>query len=232
MTRKQAIKKLGLTLADFRRLCILKGIYPREPKNKKKVLKGSSSPKTLYWVKDILFLAHEPLLRKFRDFKAFTRKLRRALGKKEYSIAAHLKQNKPVYQLDHLIRERLDFNYYSILFLFLCSLKNKIIKRYPTFIDAVRDLDDALCMVFLFSRMAKSRKIYQRLIESCTKLTAEFQHYCIATNAIRKVFLSIKGIYYQAEIKGQTVTWIVPYSYTQTVHLFFFPFFFFFIQTF
>jgi len=33
------------------RLCILKGIYPREPKNKKKVGRGNAAPNTYYWVK-------------------------------------------------------------------------------------------------------------------------------------------------------------------------------------
>lgn len=37
------------------------------------------------------------------------------------------------------------------------------------------------------------------------------------TRALRKTFLSIKGIYYQAEVMDQTVTWLVPYQFTQHV---------------
>ena len=52
-----------------RRICILKGIYPQEPKHKKKVGKGSTAPKTYYFLKDIQFLLHEPVINKFREFK-------------------------------------------------------------------------------------------------------------------------------------------------------------------
>lgn len=40
----------------------------------------------------------------------------------------------------------------------------------------------------------------------------EFMHYIIASRSLRKVFISIKGIYFQADIMGQAVTWIVPHK--------------------
>jgi len=194
ITRNRAIKKLQISLADFRRLCILKGIYPREPKNKKKVNKGSTAPRTFYYVKDIKYLAHEPILEKFREYKTFAKKLKKALGKKEFDSAKSLEENKPEYTLDHLVKE-----------------------RYPTFIDALRDLDDALSMVFLFSTLPANDKIKYKTVENCKRLAAEFQHYVVISRSLKKTFLSIKGIYYQAEIRGQDVTWIVPYQFSQQV---------------
>ena len=51
-----------------------------------------------------------------------------------------------------------------------------------------------------------------RVINRCRRLIVEFMHYVISTRSLRKSFISIKGIYYQAEIVGETVTWIVPHN--------------------
>ncbi|KAI0348633.1 hypothetical protein BDW22DRAFT_1350880 [Trametopsis cervina] len=194
VTRTSAIKKLQCSLADFRRLCILKGIFPREPRHRKRANKGSSAPTSFYYAKDIAYLAHEPVLKKLREHKAFAKKLSRALGRGEWSSAQSLEENKPVYRLDHIIKE-----------------------RYPTFVDAVRDIDDALCMIFLFASLPSSARVAPSLVENCARLAAEWQLYVIHTQAIRKVFLSIKGVYYQAEVFDQTVTWLVPYQFTQSI---------------
>lgn len=69
VSRKAALKMLQLSLKDFRKLCILKGIYPREPRNRKRAQKGATGIKTLYHLKDIQFLMHEPIIWKLRDYK-------------------------------------------------------------------------------------------------------------------------------------------------------------------
>ncbi|PSR70527.1 hypothetical protein PHLCEN_2v13566 [Hermanssonia centrifuga] len=194
VTRSAAVKKLQCSLADFRRLCILKGIFPREPRHRKRANKGSSAPTSFYYAKDIAYLAHEPVLKKLREHKAFAKKLSRALGRGEWSSAKSLEENRPVYTLDHIIKE-----------------------RYPTFVDAVRDIDDALCIIFLFASLPSSAKVSPSLVENCARLAAEWQLFVMHTNSLQKVFLSIKGIYYQAEVFDQTVTWLIPYQFTQSI---------------
>jgi pescadillo protein len=193
ITRTRAVKKLQISLPDFRRLCIFKGIYPREPRNKKKVSKGSTAQTTFYYTKDIQYLLHEPLLAKFREHKSVAKKIGRALGRGEAGDAARLEKNlMPKVKLDHIIKE-----------------------RYPTFVDALRDLDDALSMLFLFANLPSSDHIPAKTIALCQRLTREFEHYVITSHALRKSFLSIKGIYYQATIQGQDILWLVPYRFVQ-----------------
>ena len=90
-------------------------------------------------------------------------------------------------------------------------------ERYPTFIDALRDLDDALSLLFLFANLPSTATVPPKTIALCQRLTHEFQHYLIATKSMRKSFLSIKGIYYQATIQGQDIMWLVPYRFVQRV---------------
>ncbi|OAD60810.1 Pescadillo like protein [Eufriesea mexicana] len=191
MSRKAALKKLQLTLVDFRRLCILKGIYPREPRNRKRAQKGEPGIKILYHKKDIQFLMHEPIIWKLRDFKVFNRKVGRARALREFSEMKRYLNNHPTLKLDHIVKE-----------------------RYPTFIDALRDLDDCLTLCFLFSTFPSLHHIPRDQSVLCRRLTIEFLHVIIAAKALRKVFVSIKGYYYQAEIKGQTITWIVPHHFS------------------
>ncbi|KYQ55688.1 Pescadillo like protein, partial [Trachymyrmex zeteki] len=190
MTRRAALRKLQLTLNDFRKLCILKGIYPREPRNRKRAQKGEPGIKTLYHKKDIQFLMHEPIIWKLRDYKIFNRKIGRAKAMKDFAKVKRYLSNHPTLKIDHIVKE-----------------------RYPTFIDALRDLDDCLTLCFLFSTFPSLPHIPRDQSLLCRRLTIEFLHAVIAAKALRKVFVSIKGYYYQAEIKGQTITWIVPHHF-------------------
>jgi pescadillo protein len=141
LTRSKAIRKLQLSLKDFRRLSILKGIYPREPKKK---FEGSN--KTYYHIKDLKILMHDKLLTKFRDVKAHLKKYKKLLGKKENKLAEdHLKKT-PKYTLSHVIKE-----------------------RYPSFVDALRDADDALCLIALFANFPQHQtlEIQKKDIDTC-----------------------------------------------------------------
>ncbi|KAK0567210.1 mRNA-binding ribosome synthesis protein nop7 [Tilletia horrida] len=194
ISRNQALKKLQISLSDFRRLCILKGIFPRQPRHIKRANKGSSAPASFYYAKDIAYLQHEPVLRGLREHKAFAKKLSRAIGRGEWALAKNLNDHKPTYRIDHIIKE-----------------------RYPVFTDSLRDLDDALSLLTLFANLPANDKISADVVENCTRLCAQWQSYVMRTNSLRKVFLSIKGVYFQASVQGQTVTWLVPYMFTQHV---------------
>lgn len=84
-----------------RRLCILKGVFPREPKKK---VKGNHQ--TYYHLKDVLFLQHEPLLETFRDLRAYDKKIKKAKAKRNEERAKRLETLRPNYKIDRLIKER------------------------------------------------------------------------------------------------------------------------------
>ena len=55
------------------------------------------------------------------------------------------------------------------------------------------DLDDCLTMLFLFSTFPNIKVVSERILNQCRRLTIEFMHFVIYTQALRKVFVSIKG---------------------------------------
>ncbi|GJU90677.1 pescadillo [Tanacetum coccineum] len=191
VTRSQAVKYLQVPLKVFRKLCIFKGVFPRDPKKK---VKGNHH--TYYHMKDIAFLKHEPLLEKFREMRSYEKKVKKAMSKKNKDLAERLLTRKPTYTLDMLIRE-----------------------RYPKFIDALRDLDDCLTMVHLFAALPAIEKesIQPERIHNCRGLSLEWQAYISRTHKLRKAFISVKGIYYQAEVDGQKVTWLTPHALQQVM---------------
>ncbi|KAL9929466.1 pescadillo homolog [Glossina fuscipes fuscipes] len=195
ITRRAALRKLQLSLNDFRRLCIIKGVYPREPKHRRRAQKGSSDIKILYHAKDIRFLLHEPIVWTLRDYKIFAKKTGRDRAIKDFRNLKRRLAQYPELKIDHIVKE-----------------------RYPTFIDAIKDLDDCLTLLFLFSTFPSLRLIPRDQSALCRRLTIEFLHYIIASKSLRKVFISIKGFYFQADIKGQKVTWIVPHYYPFKPH--------------
>ncbi|CAM0949343.1 unnamed protein product [Alopecurus aequalis] len=191
ITRTKAVSYLQISLAIFRKLCILKGVFPREPKKK---VEGNH--KTYYHMKDIAFLAHDPLIEKFREIKVQRKKVKKAVAKKNRDLADRLLNRPPTYKLDRLI-----------------------IERYPSFVDALRDLDDCLTMVHLFAALpaVEGERVQVQRIHNCRRLSHEWQAYISRTNSLRKTFISVKGIYYQAEVQGQTITWLTPHALQQVL---------------
>lgn len=68
----------------------------------------------------------------------------------------------------------------NIDYVFLLFKKNKYLiylyfKRYPSFIDALRDLNDALCLMHLFGQLSAEGSIKRNQIETSRRLALEFQ---------------------------------------------------------
>ena len=195
VTRSKAISSLQISINDFRRLCVLKGIYPRDPPGNSSFKQKQGRQRVYYHVKDVAFLAHEPLLQKFRDMKSFMKRFRKKVGKGDTGTAEKIwNENKPEYNLDHLVRE-----------------------RYPQFGDAIRDLDDALCLIYLFAQLPAKRQIQTETTNACQRLVREWETYVTRSGSLTKVFVSIKGTYYSARVHNEDVTWLVPHKFN--VHL-------------
>lgn len=125
-----------------------------------------------------------------RKYKIFNRQTGRDRAVRDFRNLKRRLDKYPDMKIDHIVKE-----------------------RYPTFIDAIRDLDDCLTLLFLFSTFPSLHHIPRDQTAMCRRLSVEFMHYVIASQSLRKVFVSIKGYYFQADVRGEKVTWIVPHYY-------------------
>ncbi|KAH0483781.1 MAG: hypothetical protein KVP17_000628 [Porospora cf. gigantea B] len=193
VTRQQALRRLGMSLPEFRRLCILKGIHPREPKRTSK-----GRQQTYYHKKDIAFLAREPLIHTFEEIRVLDKKKQKHINRKEPSSAMALEERKPIYALHRLVKE-----------------------RYPSLASALQDLDDCLSFVALFASLQAMDDMYTELtadiVTDCQRLMNEWNFFIAAQSCVRKVFATIKGTYFQVEVDGQTITWLVPFEFPQHI---------------
>ena len=192
--RSAALRRLQISIKDFRRLCILKGVYPRDPKRAPR----NKKTQVFYHIADIKALSHEPLLMKFREFKTFMKRVRRASGKNcKEEAQRQMRDLKPEYTLHHLVRE-----------------------RYPRFRDALADLDDALTLTYLFAALPSDGKIKTKVTNKAKQLASSWGAYCAITSSISKSFISVKGVYMEAILPGGSsdippVRWVIPHSFTQ-----------------
>lgn len=88
-------------------------------------------------------------------------------------------------------------------------------ERYPRFVDAIADMDDALTLTYLFAALPSEQSIPSKVILQAKSLAAAWGAYCATTSSITKSFISVKGVYLEASVRGMPVRWIVPHSFTQ-----------------
>jgi pescadillo len=92
------------------------------------------------------------------------KKVKRAAGRKEFTEAQRLYAHRPEYTLDHLVKE-----------------------RYPTFADALADLDDAVSMIHLFATLPSEKHIDPTHTALSKRLCREWQAYIAKSKGLRKV---------------------------------------------
>jgi len=80
-------------------------------------------------------------------------------------------------------------------------------------------LEDPLNLICLFLTIpCRSVKGYgPETYDEIKLLYSQFQQIIIRKNWLRKVFVSIKGFYFQAEIHGNKITWLVPHQFNRTL---------------
>lgn len=189
--RAKVLKRLQISLKDFRRLCILKGVYPREPRGR---APSNKKGQVFYHIKDVKALNHEPLLDKFREFRTFMKKIRKSANRNEKDEARRKEPLAPRYTLHHLVRE-----------------------RYPRFNDALADLDDALCLISLFAALPSDGRIKSGITRKAKELSASWGAYCSVMGCVTKSFISVKVSV--GRLVGCTILSTIEYHHSHARYL-------------
>ena len=89
------------------------------------------------------------MLDKFRAIKAHIKKHKKLLGRRELKTAENHLAKTPKYSMVQVIKD-----------------------RYPSFVDALRDMDDALCLVALYAQLPQhmTLEINKKDLEVCASL--------------------------------------------------------------
>jgi pescadillo protein len=200
VSRMQATRLLQVDSMNFRRLTILKGVYPRALGRSKQ--KAMGNDKQYYLVKEIKWLVHDQIASKLAAFRAWEKKKAKAMAMHRFDDLKTLESEsgKPNYVLDATIKE-----------------------RYPYFVDAVKDIDDAMSMISLYAFMSPEVKsettiefhhaLSSGLHEKAKAVIKDWHGYVAKSKSLTRGFISIKGFYYEAMVKNQRVLWLMPHEY-------------------
>ncbi|EPY37271.1 pescadillo [Strigomonas culicis] len=103
------------------------------------------------------------------------------------------------------------------------SLVATIKERYPYFIDAVRDIDDAMSMITLYAFLSPEvhadttiethHALTSGLHERAKAMVDGWTQYVAKAQVLSKAFISLKGYYYEAIVKGERIRWLCPHEY-------------------
>lgn len=95
------------------------------------------------------------------------------------------------------------------------TLHHLVKERYPRFQDALGDLDDALTLAYLFAALPGQGDVSPQVTTKAQGLAAAWGAYCATTSVLTKSFISVKGVYLEANIYNVPIRWIVPHSFVQ-----------------
>eukprot|EP00746_Dinoflagellata_sp_MGD_P146202 gnl/MRDRNA2_/MRDRNA2_78713_c0_seq1.p1 gnl/MRDRNA2_/MRDRNA2_78713_c0~~gnl/MRDRNA2_/MRDRNA2_78713_c0_seq1.p1 ORF type:complete len:336 (+),score=52.20 gnl/MRDRNA2_/MRDRNA2_78713_c0_seq1:4-1011(+) len=154
-------------------------------------------PRSMYQLFDRINdedLELHPLFGRVQEEEKLMKRVKKRLAKKDYNEAKLMLANAPRHTLDDLVLE-----------------------RYKSFADAIRDMGDAISLLALCGAPETWLDFDEDVMKEAKKLYQEFQFFVVRTRALRKVYASAKGYYFQGHVMGHAVTWLAPQLVTRGV---------------